>query len=420
MIEASQPCSKPKRTVYRATNEKCIRSIWDWSDKKQKYTQRTTGNKFQVNLERGGKTISASFTSLSEAIRWRDITKLQIEKTPIIERVIFKTLLERFFKHHSMHVSDTTIKTYRDQTIHLDFLNDLLVEDITFKTIDQWIARVTSTEYRSSEKVKSTRFSYIKELKMLNLVFNHYRNYINGSYINPILPRHKTDVVFDRETFQKRKLASTEKYMTSQQMDHVLNTILEQANESPEKQLYYVAMLIQLRTGMRVGEVFALRWEDIDWKDGVYRITKTALWRGRTIDRQIGNAPKNRKNRTVVFIHEVIQQLKQLQQAQSRISGLIFSETGERVKGFSSILHHYNSALKKAGIPFTGTHITRHSFATDFWAQMPNEHGALQSILGHSSPKQTSHYAKALAQTNIVAMNKYGLLKAKSKIPENA
>lgn len=403
-----QPSEKKAPTIYRKTNEQGIRSIWDWSERTNDYVQRKSGNRYQANIEKNGRTKSSSFGSIHDALNWRVKIKVVLDKIPDFDHINFKTLFEAFVNHQKKHVCITTLETYFNLNRHLSYFNMFMIEDINYKTIDDWIKLITSDTYRIKMNVKTVRFSYIKEVKLLHLLFNYYREYFNGQFIHPILKRHKKDSIFKREVFEARKSASCERYIESNDIENLLVVFKNQIVIKPEKLLHYIACLIQLRSGMRIGEVYALNWQDIDWNTGVFKISKTVQWRGKNRPSQIGDAPKNRKNRTILFIPEVLQELRQLQKSQARISGLIFSNDGFQIKGYSSILHAYNCALREAKIPFTATHIMRHSFATDFKATIANDKGALQGILGHSSEQQTAHYAKTITKTNIEALKEYG------------
>lgn len=393
-----------KKTIYRATNVKGVRSIWDWSEKKNNYTQRNTGNRYQASIERNGRAKSESFRSIQDATYWRNKMTFELERQPEFAVLTFKELLNKFFEHHAGKVSESTMKTYSNQINHFEFFDDYMVEDINFAVIDRWLKLIKADDYRSRKKMKTSRFSYIKEVKLLSLIFNFYKNHVNGIYHCPLLSRHKDDSIFDRNIYEKRKMAFQDRFMTQDQIEHFLDVFKRQADKKSEKYLYFVSALIQLRSGMRIGEVFALRWEDIDWVHGIYKIKQTALWRIKT---QIGDAPKNRRLREIYLIKEVRTELKKLQLLQSRITGFIFSDDGIKIKGYSSPLHHYNCAFKAANIPFTATHINRHSFATDFRATIPDDNGALQGILGHSSQKQTAHYAKIISKTNVAALSAF-------------
>ena len=91
--------------------------------------------------------------------------------------------------------------------------------------------------------------------------------------------------------------------------------------------------------------------------------------------------------------------------------------SGQLPLGYRSICHRYDRCLKIIGSEWRGTHLGRHSFATDYLEKTGN-HRALQGMLGHQSSAQTDHYAKMTASTLEDGMKSYEvkILKSKSAI----
>jgi integrase len=194
------------------------------------------------------------------------------------------------------------------------------------------------------------------------------------------------------------------KFITTTDIEKVIDVFKNYSIIKPQYHFYFVGCLLQLRTGLRIGETYALNWQDIDWQNGYLLVQKTVQWQ-RTNKRpsQIGDVPKNCKNRTVILLPEVLDALKSLQKSQSRITGLIFSSDGIAIPSYSSIQHRYERVMKKAGVDFKSTHIMRHSFATHF-LEATKDQEALQGLLGHSSSKMTSKYAKITDKTKFEGM----------------
>lgn len=403
---------QPKKTIYRATEDSNIRTIWDYCGKIKDYKQRVRGNRYQAYLQKKEANFSASkcFKTTVEARNWLSKIKYESENAPKFEKMNFKTLYSKFIEHQRKAVSLSTVEANKANSLHLAYFNEIEADKIDALKIDGWLKHVTSDEYRRLKNVKSTRFSYLKEIKLLHQIFNFYKEYIrNGQHFNPIQKRHKKDSIFNREVFDKRKAEKAEKFMTAEQMATLLLKFKEQSEVNSDKYLFYVCCLIQLNTGMRIGEVIALKWEDIDWAAGKYKIHKTALWkRSDESMNRIGDVPKNRRNRPISFNVNILDALKRLRTSQARIGGFIFSHDGLGFVSRGSILHHYNYAMRAANIPFTGTHITRHSFATDFLnSGVANALLALQGLLGHSTPKQALEYGKLIEERSLVALKEY-------------
>lgn len=84
-----------------------------------------------------------------------------------------------------------------------------------------------------------------------------------------------------------------------------LQAFLTEAKATGVYEMYY----IELSTGLRRGELLGLKWEDIDWKNGVIKVRRQVA----RVDGQIVEAPLKTKNsyRAVTISPQAIEVLKQ-------------------------------------------------------------------------------------------------------------
>lgn len=158
--------------------------------------------------------------------------------------------------------------------------------------------------------------------------------------------------------------------------------------------LYRALCLVALKTGMRMGEIFALRWGDVDLDDAVVRVRRSYT------GGELGT-PKNRERRDVDLISDVVELLSRWQNEHgdsASAEALVFpGENGSVFVTPSTVLRReLYPAMKRAGVPRLGpTHERRtfHSFRHTF-AKRALESGAqvtwLSRHLGHSSLKVTT------------------------------
>jgi integrase len=156
---------------------------------------------------------------------------------------------------------------------------------------------------------------------------------------------------------------------------------------------YLSLCLVALKTGMRQGELFALRWCDVDLEEAVVRVRRSRT--GGTL-----GTPKNRERRDVDLISDVVELLAQLQGEWGSRNGdsLVFPGTSRT--GFLTpsvvLRRHLYPAMARAGVPRVGPtqeKRTFHSFRHTF-AKRALESGAqitwLSRHLGHSTLKVTT------------------------------
>jgi integrase len=163
--------------------------------------------------------------------------------------------------------------------------------------------------------------------------------------------------------------------------------LFEHLNEEP----YRSVCLVALKSGMRQGELFGLKWSDVDLEQAVVRVRRT--YTGGAI-----GSPKNRERRDVDLISDVVEIFHVLRDAGERDgTGLVFHDgLQDYLSPFILLRRHLYPAMEKAGIPRVGPteeKRTFHSFRHTF-AKRALERGAeitwLSRHLGHSSLKVTT------------------------------
>ncbi len=152
---------------------------------------------------------------------------------------------------------------------------------------------------------------------------------------------------------------------------------------------YYPPMLCALRTGMRIGEIIALQWRDLDFDKRSIEVRRSYR-KGRMTD------TKNKKRRRVDMTPHLSETLKSHKTAQKRRAlkaGKRFSEfvfTGTRNEMLNRVVFQnaLNRCTENAKLRKIRTHDLRHSYATIRLMRGHNV-GDVSYQLGHSSIKIT-------------------------------
>ncbi|MFA5130385.1 MAG: site-specific integrase [Patescibacteria group bacterium] len=140
-------------------------------------------------------------------------------------------------------------------------------------------------------------------------------------------------------------------------------------------------ILVAVRTGMRLGELFGLEWQDVDFE-------RKQLTVRRSIVRGNIGTPKSGKVRYIPLTDEVCKAIYERRQR----SGLLFHRGDE-----SCLTHHIaddaiKRACKAADIRPIGFHTLRHTFASQLVSEgVPLN--AVQELMGHSTIAMTMKYA---------------------------
>lgn len=253
------------------------------------------------------------------------------------------TLRERTVERHEM-----VVRVHLKPTIghvKLDKLNALQIQDVYRGKLD------SGQSARSVELMHATLYKALKQAVRWSLV-----------------PRNVADAV-NPPRAAKREIEPLDKDQ--------LKTLLDAAR-GDRMYPYYV---LAVTTGMRTGEMLALKWSDIDLQAGTLKVNRT-IRNGKV------NAPKTNAGRRTIRLSQMT--LKALQDhrkasARERISEWVFSTS----KGTPMSTHNIHNRswkplLKRAGLPHsTRQHDLRHSCITLLLSQgVPVK--VVSEMAGHS------------------------------------
>ena len=164
-------------------------------------------------------------------------------------------------------------------------------------------------------------------------------------------------------------------------------------------------ILLCLYSGLRIGELLALQWEDIDFAKGTLTVSKSGHdgKGGFVIDE-----PKTTSSRRVIPLpKQLLPILKGIKKRSN--SQFVVSAKGKPV-GVRSYQRSFELLLKKLNLPHRGFHSLRHTFATRA-IECGMDVKTLSEILGHKNPNVTlNRYAHSLMEHKADMMNCLGKL----------
>lgn len=216
-------------------------------------------------------------------------------------------------------------------------------------------------------------------LSTIKKQFNLISGFLRFANTKGIFPRPiHNNVKLPAQSIVKKPKRGIEAYDIFEQ--DALRKVLE-TGESPG----YFAALLMLETGMRIGECLALTWSDIDWARRAIRINKTFVRLGNRSKQFVQNEAKSySSNRTIPLGQRACLYLNELRRREERPCEYIFHNEYGQPLSYEAMRYHISQACRKAGVPYYGQHVFRHTFATNCYNRGCDVK-ILSKLLGHSN-----------------------------------
>ena len=324
-------------------------------------------------------------------------------------------------------------KTYKEAKEKLTFAKantkaekKVISSDMTVSDwFDRWLERQKRIKRSSYTTYSSNINKHIKKklgkIKLRMLTDEHIQKFVD-ELLGELAPKSVRSVFsilrlgldeayeknFVSDVCRKTKLPKVKrkevKVFTKQEQKKIENYI-----EKSEK-MNDIGILICFYTGIRIGELCALTWENIDLKRGVISIENT-LYR---VKSEKGNkktelkisTPKSESSvREIPLPKFLIAKLEAIKSG----SGFLINKKGEFIEP-NVYSRRYKKILAELDIPYRKYHSTRHTFATRA-LEIGMDVKTLSEILGHSSPTVTLNlYAHSLPEHKRKEMDRLGKL----------
>jgi integrase len=248
------------------------------------------------------------------------------------------------------------------------------LEDITTDRVEHWSAQLAATGMGNQTRLKI--------LTVLHGIMQRAKRVWK-------LPRNP---ISDVEKPTQRRSAEIEVFSTEEIMALVRAACSEQ-----DAAIYLTAAF----TGLRRGELVALRWRNIDFPRRHIRVTASYTERALS-------TPKSGKTRSVPMAPAVAEALAKLNQrpADTGDGDLVFPGLAGVYLDASALYRRYKTALKQAGLRNLRFHDLRHTFGTQVIGNPNVSILQLKEWMGHADIDTTMkylHYAPRAGDAELVA-----------------
>lgn len=347
----------------------------------------------QVSLGQGQKRTVGYYSTKPEAIAAKNKALQEIEQLKRVKnsRQTLGQYLEYWFEHvHRLPIRLSTYVQHRSilKCHILPTLGNIPMQKLTTRDVQQLVSKL-------QERLSAGRVRTIYTL--LHQALEHA---INEDLLS--------NNVCDRVTLPR--LETAERSVLTQKQ---AQQFVEAAKDSDLEALFIVA----LTSGLRHGELRALKWQQIDFEQGKLHVRHSAG----DIDGYgtVESEPKSNNGRRTIVLHVfVVETLKRhrLNQLEcKRQAGsawkdldLVFPSRTGNYFCKNTLYRNFAKTLNKAGLPPMRVHDLRHSAATILLAMGVNIK-VIQEILGHSNVSLTLKvYSHVLPGMQAEAMQKWG------------
>lgn len=303
--------------------------------------------------------------------------------------------------------------------------------------VEQFLTHWLETFQRPTMRVRSfTRYQDLLRLHILPVIGHHQLQklspqHIQGLYAQKLKEGLSASTVHSIHTVLHKALDTAVRWhlLSRNVCDHVSlprQTRYEIHPLTPEQAQQFLKaaenhrlkalFILALVTGMRLGELLGLKWQDINMTENTLQVRRTLSYTNKI--GYLETEPKTEKGRRNIFLPAfVIEELKahRTRQLEERLKvgelwenrDLVFcTAVGSYFNPTSSIQRLFKNILKQAELPTIRFHDLRHSAAT-LLLGMGVHPKIVQELLGHSNISMTMNiYSHVLPSMQKEAMEK--------------
>jgi integrase len=246
----------------------------------------------------------------------------------------------------------------------------------------------------------SKRCNFDKELKDLASIFNWYKQNKDFTFVNPVTKIH----------FKLGQINDVPEKIKDMDMDEFI------LFASKLRPMFRSMAIMMLLWALRVGEAAAITDDVINLKKKEVWIFNVIVWlRGRPSPKR---GTKTGADAKMPITDIIEKEIRFLQKNRPHGCKLLFHHKGNHLR-YGMILNEFNRALKETKLPYSGTHVIRHTMATI----TRKNHGldAAQAILRHTTARMSEEYARLDVDERVssVVIQASDLFKKTQKLASN-
>jgi len=328
---------------------------------------------WRAQISVGGRRISASFPAKAEAQKWIREQQVKMDRGFDFQgsKISLGEYLPQWLENNKAALREKTAFQY-DQIMKkhiIPHIGNISLKTLNLAKIEQYYAELI----KAKVGVRTVRICHNILHRSLDKALRYGLVAFNPTQ-GASLPRYTHD---EMQVFDETQVS----------------LFLVAAESSPYRALYHVAVT----TGMRQGELFGLKWTDLQWTRGTFHLQ-------RQVQKVPGKAwgfvePKTKSGKRTIKLGEgTLQVLREHKVHQEQLkaqagerwqeNGLVFPSAVGTPCNPSNLRIDFNRTLARAGLPKIRFHDLRHTAAS---LLLNNKIPVIvvSRMLGHSKPSTT-------------------------------
>ena len=308
--------------------------------------------------------------------------------------MIYKTWLEEWLAHYIEPTAKSRTYSRYSEIVSLHIipkLGEYDLEELTPGILQKYVTELLQVgNLRTGKGLSPNSVSGI-----INVIQSSLRTAFNLGYVSS----------FTADRIKRPKIEEKEiTCFTEQEQKKIEQAVLK----SKKEKLF--GIILCLYSGLRIGELLALRWDDIDMQKGTMTISRSCHdGKDKTgTYTRIEDTPKTSSSRRIIPLPKQFLPLMKESKKKSN-SEYVVTKNGNPIS-VRSYQRSFDLLQKKLNIPHRGFHALRHTFATRA-LECGMDVKTLSEILGHKSPTVTlNRYVHSLMEHKQDMMNRLGKL----------
>ena len=284
-------------------------------------------------------------------------------------KILYSDWIYEWLIDKKEYIKESTYANYSNNIFNhiIPKLGNIYIQDLNHKTIQDFLLNL----FKSGRKDGSGGLSE-KTIKDITIIIKgSLRKAINEEKI-----RH-FELTFN---YPKDNKDSKIYILSKHEQNKLTNYVLENLTNRN------IGLLISLYSGLRIGELCALQWNDIDFKKNILSVNKTIQRvyikdKDNNISKVIITTPKTKNaNREIPINKEFLELLKKLK---TKGNDYIITGSSKYLEP-RTYRKYFNKVLKQVKIKQFNFHSLRHTFATNC-ISLGVDYKTVSELLGHAN-----------------------------------